>query len=153
MNTLQITVLGIHLILISITGYVLFFSNNVVALTVGLLCLIITYVQLLFYGCVLNKYVDKIPFINMTIIEIAKKCFSLSNNIDLCDFEKIFVGFTLASYLGKIGVLVFMFPSFKNKLDFYINYLASCIVPSKYSSYSFWKKNTIQKDTTAGISS
>lgn len=142
MKALQITVLGIHLVLISITGYVLFFSNNVVALTVGLICLIITYVQLLFYGCILNKYVDKVPFINITIIEMAKKCFSLSNNIEICHFERIFVGFTLASYLGKIGVLVFMSPSLKNKLDFYVNYLASCIAPSKYSTFSVWKKNT-----------
>ena len=136
---LQNIILIIHFILISIVGYLLFFNNNIIILGFLLICLILTYIQIIIFGCMLNKYNDKIPFFNISILEIAQKCFYLPECIEMNHFEKIFVGFTLMGCLGKIGILVFIPLEWRNRINIFFNNFAKNIAPEKYHSYSYWE--------------
>lgn len=136
---IQNIILLIHMILIFIVGYILFFNNDIIILGILSICLILTYIQIIFFGCMLNKCNDKLPFLNITLLEIVQKCFFLPECIEINYFEKIFVGFTLMGCLGKIGLLLFIPPKLKNKINIFINNFAKNIAPEKYHSYSYWE--------------
>jgi len=95
----------IHTISISISGFLLLFCNDVKVLAFVSFILLLVFIQILMYGCLLNKLENNVTM--KLLIDISVKCFNLKTKPrDLIeDLPKIFVGLTLAVYLIKLTIL------------------------------------------------
>ena len=68
--------------------------------------LFVTYMQVIVYnGCMVSSLEGEIPFINIKPTELIKKLL-LIKNIDTNDMEKLFVGTTLAAFIGKTSIVI-----------------------------------------------
>lgn len=106
---LKIFFISIHLFVIGVSAIILLCVEDVYIITLLLITQIIVFKLLLVNdGCLLSKY----EFIGgkLTLFEIAKKVFFLSDSIKTQDFEKIFVGLPILMLLTKLIIIVFIYP-------------------------------------------
>ena len=93
----------LHIIIVSISMFIVLFGQNTKILFILLAILSLVYLQvILANGCILSKF----EFYNLT--EIIKKCFFLEKDVQVNDIEKILVGLTLAACCYKLAIIFFM---------------------------------------------
>ncbi len=98
----------IHVIAISISGFLILFCNDVKIIAFVSFILFLVFIQILMYGCLLNKLENNATM--KLLIDIGIKCLNLkSKPRDLIeDLPKIFVGLTLSIYLVKLTILILL---------------------------------------------
>ena len=68
--------------------------------------LFLTYVQtIVFNGCAVSSVEGNLPFVNMKPTELIKKLLYIKE-INTNDMEKLFVGTTLAAFIGKTSIVI-----------------------------------------------
>ena len=105
---LKLFFISIHLFVIGVSAIILLCVEDVYMITLLLITQIIVFKLLLVNdGCLLSKY----EFIGgkITLFEIAKKVFFLSDSIKTQDFEKIFVGLPILMLLTKLIIIIFIY--------------------------------------------
>jgi len=103
-------VIFLHAVVIGCASIPLLFSENLKVL--GFLCILvlIVFIQVVVYdGCIMSKY-ERVTTDKYEIVpsEIIKKVLCLGDTVDLADLQKLLVGGTLAVYLAKIGLILFI---------------------------------------------
>ena len=109
--TLLICVI-VHTVAISISGFMLFFCNDIAVLSYITVLILLVFIQTMVFGCLINILEN-----NKTmelIIQIAKKTLNIKctklNLLD--DLPKILVGMCLMAYMVKLTILILF--SYKN---------------------------------------
>lgn len=111
---LKILFITVHLFVIGVSAIVLLCVEDIYMILLLLITQIIVFKLLLINdGCLLSKY----EFIGgkITLFEIAKKVFFLSDSIKTQDFEKIFVGIPIVMLLTKLLIILVVYPFISSK--------------------------------------
>ena len=97
----------IHIVMVSVSGTILLFSNNVVVLGImTAIIFVVFYACVYFDGCITTKAEDPLPFLDLKPTEVIKRVFFVNDTITMGDMEKIMIGLTLAAYIAKFGILL-----------------------------------------------
>jgi len=100
---ISIAITALHIIIVSISTFIVLFGQNTNILFTLLVILSLVYLQVvLANGCILSK----LELYNFT--EIIKKCVFLEKDVQVNDIEKILVGYTLAACFSKLVIIGFM---------------------------------------------
>jgi len=96
----------VHLAMVSVSGVIVLFSNNIVVLGVMTVLVFLVFCSCVYFdGCITTKAEDPLPFINLKPTEIIKRVFFVSDSTQISDIEKIMIGLTLVAYGAKFSVL------------------------------------------------
>lgn len=103
-------VILLHILIIGCAVLPALFSENLKVL--GFLCflVLIVFIQVVVYnGCILSKY-ERVTNNTYEFVpsELIKKILCLGDSVDLADLQKLLVGGTLAVYLVKISMILFV---------------------------------------------
>jgi len=104
-NTLFVAmIIFFHFLLVIPTGYIILFNNNIFWVGILTIILFLTYIQVVFLGCILNKYenhssIELISYFSQKIFQLS----SISNE----DLTKFLVFFTFLACFVKLGILYF----------------------------------------------
>lgn len=100
---ISIAIPVLHIIIVTISMFVVLFGQNIKILFILLVILLLVYLQvILANGCILSK----LEFYNLT--DIIKKCFFLEKDMNINDIEKILVGLTLGACFYKLVIFYLM---------------------------------------------
>jgi hypothetical protein len=96
----------LHGIIISISGFLLLFCNDVSTIAFVTFLVLLVFIQTLVYGCILNKLEDDRTM--SFLIDILKKCINIKSRKEqlIDDLPKMLVGMTLAAYILKLNILL-----------------------------------------------
>lgn len=96
----------LHGIIISISGFLLIFCNDVSTLIYVTFLVFLAFIQILVYGCVLNKLED--DWTMKLLIDIIKSCITINSRKEqlIDDLPKMLVGMTLGGYILKVSILL-----------------------------------------------
>ena len=96
----------LHGIIISISGFLLLFCNDVSTIAFVTFLVLLVFIQTLVYGCILNKLEDDRTM--SFLIDILKKCITIKSRKEqlIDDLPKMLVGMTLAAYILKLNILL-----------------------------------------------
>jgi hypothetical protein len=103
-------VILIHIFIIACSIIPILFSDNLVILGIMCFLVLVVFIQVVIYdGCILSKYEritkDKYEFVPS---EVIKTLLCLGDSVEMADLQKLLVGGTLAAYLAKIGIILFV---------------------------------------------
>ena len=97
----------IHMGMVTVSGVLLMFSNNVTVLGIMTVILLVVFCSCVYFdGCITTKAEDPLPYVNMKPTEVIKQALFVDNDITMSDMEKVLIGLTLAAYSVKTGILL-----------------------------------------------
>ena len=107
MDASKLFFLVVHLVMITISGATLLFSDNL--LVIGVMMVVVGFVwSACFYfdGCIVSKVEGVLPIFGVTPTQLVKNGFLLNHQVPLKEIEKILLGVTFVGFVAKFCVLL-----------------------------------------------